>query len=113
MTGLALVLAAVACIWPPALVAAVAALAGPAWLNRPFYGFLARARGRWFAIRAFPLHLVYFVCCGLSVAVALAMVPWLGRGEAAVPRGRIDAGRSGAGRWPRAVRRDRRGSPRR
>ena len=43
------------------------------WLNRDFYRFLARTRSAGFALAAFPLHLVYFVCCGLSVAIALGI----------------------------------------
>ncbi len=41
-------------------------------LNREFYLFLARRRGWRFAIGAFPLHYLYFVCCGVSVVIALA-----------------------------------------
>lgn len=48
-----------------------------AFLNRDFYGFLARVRGAMFAVASFPLHLIYFVCCGLSVAIAMGirMIP--------------------------------------
>lgn len=42
-------------------------------LNRTFYGFLVRRRGWAFLIAAFPLHFLYFCCCGLSVAVALVL----------------------------------------
>lgn len=48
-------------------------LAVQAALNRDFYRFLARRRGWGFALGAFPLHYLYFVCCGLSVAIALAL----------------------------------------
>jgi hypothetical protein len=41
--------------------------------NRDFYAFLARRRGRRFAIGAFPLHYLYFVCCGVSVGLALGI----------------------------------------
>jgi glycosyltransferase involved in cell wall biosynthesis len=53
--------------------AMVAALGSAAivWLNRDFYGFLDRRKGRLFALAALPVHLVYFSCCGLSVVLAL------------------------------------------
>ena len=38
-------------------------------LNHRFYRFLARKRGLWFAIRAVPLHLAYFLYSGASFAV--------------------------------------------
>ncbi len=41
--------------------------------NLRFYRFLARKRGVGFAVGAFPLHYVYYLCCGVSVAVALAL----------------------------------------
>ncbi len=41
--------------------------------NRRFYGFLARKRGLRFTIGAFPLHYVYYLCCGVSVAAALGI----------------------------------------
>ena len=42
-------------------------------LNGSFYRFLARKRGTAFAAGAVPLHLVYFLCCGASVVIALAL----------------------------------------
>lgn len=42
-------------------------------MNRDFYRFLSKTRGVGFAIASFPLHLVYFCCCGASVAIALAI----------------------------------------
>ena len=60
--------------WVPAavwlLVASVAAQTG---INRGFYRFLARRRGAWFALGCVPLHMVYYTCCGVSVAIALAL----------------------------------------
>jgi glycosyltransferase involved in cell wall biosynthesis len=38
-------------------------------LNHRFYRFLARKRGIWFAIRALPLHLAYFLYSGASFVV--------------------------------------------
>jgi GT2 family glycosyltransferase len=45
-------------------------LAAQALLNRPFYRFLRARRGLPFTIASFPLHTLYFVCCGLSVGIA-------------------------------------------
>jgi hypothetical protein len=60
--------------WIPAaawlVLGAVAALAV---INRGFYRFLADRRGAWFAVGCLPLHLVYYTCCGVSVAIALAL----------------------------------------
>ena len=50
----------------PALAVAVQAA-----VNLDFYRFLTRRRGLGFAIRSFPLHTVYYLCCGFSVAIAL------------------------------------------
>jgi len=57
------------------LSAAVAAVAVMA-LNSDFYRFLARARNPWFALRAFPLHCLYFVCAGAGFAAGLASHGW-------------------------------------
>lgn len=40
-------------------------------LNRPFLAFLARRRGRWFALRALPFSAVYHLCCGLGFLVGV------------------------------------------
>jgi glycosyltransferase involved in cell wall biosynthesis len=72
-TGLGLLGLLIAPLAPPALAILALNLAMQAALNRDFYGFLARRRGWGFAIGAFPLHYLYFVCCGLSVAIALAL----------------------------------------
>ena len=45
-------------------------------LNRDFYHFLARVRGRWFALRALPLHGLYFLCAGGGFAAGLAAHTW-------------------------------------
>src|SRR5262249_45889349 len=88
--------------WAPGAVAAVSSLAGLAaivGLNRGFFAFLARRKGWRFAGAAIPLHLVYYVCCGLSVVIA--MTYWqLGRirkrpdRPAAVPAPHLTAARS-------------------
>jgi glycosyltransferase involved in cell wall biosynthesis len=53
------------------LSSAGAALAVAA-LNRDFYRYLARVRSHWFALRAFPLHCLYFLCAGAGFAAGLA-----------------------------------------
>lgn len=46
-------------------------LAAVLWLNRGFYGFLARKRGWWFAARAIPPHIIYMLYSGLGFAAGL------------------------------------------
>jgi GT2 family glycosyltransferase len=78
LTGLTAVAVAVALAVPrpgPATAAgaiAAASLAAIVALNRSFFAFLARRKGWRFAAAALPLHLVYYVCCGLSVVIAMA-----------------------------------------
>ena len=48
----------------------MAALVG---LNLAFYRFLTRTKGGWFAIVSICWHLIYYACCGISVAVALGI----------------------------------------
>jgi len=59
------------------------ALALLAFLNRRFYRFLADRKGRWFAIRAFPLHAVHFLCAG--VGFALGVLKYVAGGKAEAP----------------------------
>ncbi|HTQ55193.1 MAG TPA: glycosyltransferase family A protein [Bryobacteraceae bacterium] len=56
---------------PLILSAAVAMLAVVA-LNRDFYRFLVRLRGPLFAVRAFPLHWLHFLCAGAGFAIGFA-----------------------------------------
>jgi hypothetical protein len=71
--GVAL-LAALAAPWLPRLLwVAAGACIAVVGLNRAFYRFLARRRGRSFAVAVVPLHFLYFACCGLSVLIALAL----------------------------------------
>jgi glycosyltransferase involved in cell wall biosynthesis len=49
-----LILAAI--IWLPVL-----------WFNRHLYGFFRKHRGFWFALRAVPLHLIYYFLNGMAV----------------------------------------------
>jgi glycosyltransferase involved in cell wall biosynthesis len=60
LTYLALMLAPF--YWPASVVSLMITIA----LNHRFYRFLARKRGLWFAIRAVPLHLAYFLYSGAS-----------------------------------------------
>ncbi len=77
LTGLTLSAAAggtLAPWWPPGVVAGPSSIVGLGAivaLNRPFFAFLARRKGWRFACAAVPLHLVYYVCCGLSVVIAM------------------------------------------
>jgi glycosyltransferase involved in cell wall biosynthesis len=72
-TGLGIV-AALLAPWIPSLFGvALSGLVLQAVVNRKFYKFLARRRGWGFAVASFPLHYLYFCCCGLSVGLALAI----------------------------------------
>jgi hypothetical protein len=37
------------------------------WFNRHLYGFFWKQRGFWFALRAVPLHLIYYFLNGMAV----------------------------------------------
>jgi hypothetical protein len=59
----------------PALLAlSLACLTLIVGLNWPFYVFLSSRRGPLFAAASIPLHLLYYGCCGLSVAIALVLL---------------------------------------
>ena len=84
-TGLGGLAALGAVAWAPLALVAPACLAAIVGLNRDFYAFLARRKGRLFAMGSVPLHLVYFACCGVSVVVATALWHgWLKRAEARI-----------------------------
>jgi hypothetical protein len=53
-------------------------------LNWRFYRFLAARRGRWFAIRSFPLHGIHFLCAGLGLALGVMKCVAGGKAEAPV-----------------------------
>jgi glycosyltransferase involved in cell wall biosynthesis len=58
--------------WMPVLLApAAAATLGIAWVNRDFYSWLARRKGWSFALRAIPLHILYFFYSGVAFLYAL------------------------------------------
>ena len=54
----------------PALVVLAASVGSIIWLNRQYYGWLARQRGVWFLARAFPLHLLYYAYASATFAWA-------------------------------------------
>ncbi len=56
--------------------AAVLALGLLAFLNRRFYRFLAQRKGFWFALRAFPLHGLHFLCAGLGFVLGVLKYVW-------------------------------------
>jgi glycosyltransferase involved in cell wall biosynthesis len=47
----------------------VALEAAIVWVNRAFYQFLAERRGWMFSVRVLPLHILYYVYCGLAFAL--------------------------------------------
>ena len=73
LTGMAIASAPAMLANPFAAVLPIVCLLAIFGLNRDFYKFLARTGGRRFAFASFPLHLLYFVCCGASVALAFAI----------------------------------------
>ena len=73
LTALAILTTCAAPWAPAALAGAAACVAAIVAINRDLYRFLARRGGRRFAAASVPLHLLYYVCCGLSVVLALAI----------------------------------------
>ena len=61
--------------WPWLICLPLASAAVVVSLNLGFYRFLARRNGLAFAVASVPLHLLYYCCCGASVAIAEAI--WL------------------------------------
>jgi GT2 family glycosyltransferase len=66
LLGLVCLSLLVAVVRVKALVVALAALVGVLVLNRDLYAFFVRARGLLFTLAAIPLHLLYFLYCGLA-----------------------------------------------
>ena len=107
LTGISLVaaLACVATMWSGLV--AVAAVAGIVLLNRSFFTFLLRRKGLAFACASFPLHMIYYCCCALSVMIA--EVHWYSKSHdkgvlGSTPRGRKHRGSAPIAR-PAAARR--------
>ena len=59
------------CVWPAALAAAGASAIGLLAINSPLYRFLAARRGWLFALRAIPMHWLYYWYNGLAFAMGL------------------------------------------
>jgi glycosyltransferase involved in cell wall biosynthesis len=74
--------------WWAWVAAAAGGGAAQAWLNRGFYRFLAQRKGLWFALRALPLHGLYFLASGLGFAIGLLRYPWERRAVRAAEPGR-------------------------
>jgi GT2 family glycosyltransferase len=74
-TGLTILGLLLAPIEPASLLLAAIGPAAVILLNVRFYRFLARRIGCMRALASVPLHLLYFCCCGVSVAIALTI--WL------------------------------------
>jgi GT2 family glycosyltransferase len=72
-TGLGLLGLAASPLAPAALLVFLLNVAVIVLLNGDFYRFLASKRGLAFTAAAFPLHYLYFCCCGVSVMLALAI----------------------------------------
>jgi len=87
-TGLMLLAVASTPLVPWAAAPAALCAGGVVALNFDLYRFLARRGGLGFAVASFPPHLLYFVCCGVSVVIALARWYALDR-----PRGGLAGGR--------------------
>jgi len=99
-TGLLLIAAAAAPATPWAIATAAACATCVVALNLDFYRFLQRRHGLGFASASFPLHLLYFVCCGVSVVIALARWHVLERSQRAGALGRGERIDRGAGSIP-------------
>ncbi|QDV38459.1 glycosyltransferase family 2 protein [Tautonia plasticadhaerens] len=80
LTGLGVLLSP---IEPSALALLVLGPAAVVTLNARFYRFLARRLGLPRATLSVPLHLLYFCCCGVSVAIAVTI--WLAQRRARQP----------------------------
>jgi GT2 family glycosyltransferase len=58
---------AAATVWTPAMLIALSSLGLLLLLNWPYYRYFAHRRGRWFAVRVFPLHVLHHLCNGISL----------------------------------------------
>jgi hypothetical protein len=68
LVGIGLATAAIAPVWPIALLPALLAAVGVCFLNWSFYTYLAQCRGAAFAVRSIPLHFLYFLVAGAAFA---------------------------------------------
>ncbi len=88
---------------------ALLALALAIALNHALYGFFAARRGWWFAIRAVPMHLLYFFYSGAAMAAALA---WFAVRTEPLPVPEAETVRSEPGPWTPKIGLDARTPPR-
>ncbi len=108
-------LATLACAATPwAGLVAAAAVTGIMVLNRGFFAFLVRRKGLVFAGASFPLHMIYYCCCALSVIIA--EVHWYSKSHdegmiGSTPRGRSHRGADPIARPAAARRPSRRRAP--
>jgi GT2 family glycosyltransferase len=72
LAGVALVAALAAPFWPMALWILLAAVGGVIVANRAWFAFLARTQGLVFAVAAVPLQLIYHVCAGVGLLLAVS-----------------------------------------
>jgi glycosyltransferase involved in cell wall biosynthesis len=77
LVAVSLAAVAGAVVWPASLFAVAAAALALVAVNLDFYRWLARRGGIFFAIRAVPLHWLYYLICGAGFVVgsACAVVP--------------------------------------
>jgi GT2 family glycosyltransferase len=73
LTGLGGLLLLASLSRPWLLMLAVVCLTTIILLNLKLYAFFRRTHGVFFALACFPLHLLYFTCCGLSYAYVRAL----------------------------------------
>jgi len=66
LTGLSGLCCAMSLTRPELLLPALACTAAIIVINRDFFAFLSRIRGRLFAAACIPLHLLYYACCGIG-----------------------------------------------
>lgn len=80
------------------MVLANAALAVVLLLNAPLWGFFARVRGPFFALRVMPVHLLYYVLNGISFGAGLLLQQLVGP---PIPDPAVEAYADlGVKRWP-------------
>ena len=69
LVGLALAAIPVAVWFPLAWLAVAGLLLAVTTINAGFHRYFVRHRGWWFTLRVVPLQYLYFVICGISVAM--------------------------------------------
>jgi glycosyltransferase involved in cell wall biosynthesis len=72
LMGVVVVALLLSIVSPAVGLAAAAAGAALLAVNFRFYRFLAGLDGWWFALRAIPLHWLYFLCCGIGFVIGSA-----------------------------------------